>query len=202
MARAAAQAVQWVQKNIGSYGGDTSRLYISGHSAGGHLAALIALDDSYFSALSLKDPLAGVILVDAAGLDMYSYLMEKKYDEENTYIKTFTNDPATWKKASPRYYLDATLPPMLIYRGEETYESIEKSTEAFMRDYRKWVTNPHYKVLDGKKHIPMITQFFFPWNSLYPKLIDFMESGGKNFPQTPSTTPVSSAQSPTPVIKN
>jgi acetyl esterase/lipase len=202
MARASAQAVQWTQQNIGTYGGDPSRLFVSGHSAGGHLAALIALDDSYFAALSLKDPLAGVILIDAAGLDMYNYLLEKKYDNDNTYIKTFTNDPATWRKASPRYYLDKSLPPMLIYRGEETYDSIEKSTEAFMKDYRTWVADPHYEVLDGKKHIPMITQFFFPWNSLYPELIDFMESAGKDFPKTTETPPVSSAQASGPVIKN
>jgi acetyl esterase/lipase len=175
MARASARAVQWTRNNIGTYGGDSSRLFVSGHSAGGHLAALIALDDSYFAELSLQNPLEGVILIDAAGLDMYSYLTEKKYGEDNTYIKTFTNSPATWRKASPRYYLDNSLPPMLIYRGEETYDSIKKSTEAFMKDYRKWADNPHYKVLDGKKHVAMITQLFFPWNDLYPELVKFME---------------------------
>ncbi len=183
MAQASARAVQWTLKNIGTYGGDTSKLFVSGHSAGGHLAALIAVDDRYLGALSLNSPLAGVILIDAAGLDMYSYLMEQKYSADNTYIKTFTNKPATWKQASPRYYLDKALPPMLIYRGGETYPSIEKSTEAFMGDYRKHVTNPHYRILKGKKHIPMVTQFFFPWNSLYPELVRFMESGGTDFPE-------------------
>lgn len=184
MAKASAQAVRWVHNNIGAYGGDTTRLFLSGHSAGGHLAALIALDDHYFRELSLQNPLRGLLLIDAAGLDMYSYLMEMKYDSTNTYIKTFTNDPVTWKKASPRYYLDKHLLPMLIYRGEETYPSIKKSTEAFMGDYRKVVSSPHYYILNGKKHIPMITQFFFPWNPLYPELVRFMESGGKDFPKT------------------
>ena len=137
MAKASAKAVQWTVENIGKYGGDTSRLYLSGHSAGGHLAALIGLDDKYFATLSMKNPTAGLVLIDAAGLDMYNYLLEKKYDADNTYIKTFTNDPTIWKKASPRYYLKESMPPMLIYRGGETYESIEKSTEAFMGDYRK-----------------------------------------------------------------
>jgi acetyl esterase/lipase len=43
----AAAAVAWVYKNLAEYGGDTKRLYIAGHSAGGHLVALLALDDSY-----------------------------------------------------------------------------------------------------------------------------------------------------------
>jgi acetyl esterase/lipase len=42
-----AAAVAWVYKNIGHFNGDASRLYIAGHSAGGHLVALLALDDSY-----------------------------------------------------------------------------------------------------------------------------------------------------------
>ncbi len=78
MAKASAKAVQWTVENIGKYGGDTSRIYLSGHSAGGHLAALIGLDDRYFEALSMKNPAAGLVLIDAAGLDMYNYLLEEK----------------------------------------------------------------------------------------------------------------------------
>jgi arylformamidase len=36
-------ALAWVWKNISSYGGDPNRLYVGGHSAGGHLAALLTL---------------------------------------------------------------------------------------------------------------------------------------------------------------
>jgi acetyl esterase/lipase len=184
MAKASAKAVQWTVENIGKYGGDTSRLFLSGHSAGGHLAALIGLDDEYFKALSMKNPAAGLVLIDAAGLDMYNYLLEKKYPSDNTYIKTFTNDSAIWKKASPRYYLKQDMPPMLIYRGGETYESIETSTEAFMGDYRKFVPNPRYKVLKGKKHVPMIVQFFWPWNKYFGEIGEFMKKGGNEIGQT------------------
>lgn len=179
MAQASAKAVRWTMENISQYGGDTSRLFLSGHSAGGHLAALIGLDDEYFKALDMKNPTTGLVLIDAAGLDMYNYLLEKKYDAGNTYIKTFTNDPAIWKKASPRYFLKQNMPPMLIYRGGETYESIEKSTEAFMGDYRKYVPEPNYKVLKGKKHVPMIVQFFWPWNRYFGEIVEFTNKGGK-----------------------
>jgi acetyl esterase/lipase len=42
-----AAAFAWVYKNIARYGGDSGRIYIAGHSAGGHLVALLALDDTY-----------------------------------------------------------------------------------------------------------------------------------------------------------
>jgi arylformamidase len=37
-------AVHWVQQNIASYNGDPKQIYIAGHSAGGHLAAMMMTD--------------------------------------------------------------------------------------------------------------------------------------------------------------
>jgi arylformamidase len=39
------QAVAWVYKHIEEYQGDSSRLYLSGHSAGGHLVAMMLATD-------------------------------------------------------------------------------------------------------------------------------------------------------------
>jgi len=50
-ARDVARAYAWVVKNVDRYGGDPDRIVLVGHSAGGHLATLIAADESY-----LKDP--------------------------------------------------------------------------------------------------------------------------------------------------
>ncbi len=38
----AARALVWVHAHIGAYGGDTARLYVMGHSAGAHQAAMLA----------------------------------------------------------------------------------------------------------------------------------------------------------------
>jgi acetyl esterase/lipase len=57
-----ARAVAWTKKHIAEYGGRPDQVFLAGHSAGGHLAALLATDDSYLKAegLSLED-IKGVI---------------------------------------------------------------------------------------------------------------------------------------------
>jgi acetyl esterase/lipase len=54
MAAASAASVKWVKENIGRYGGNPGRIFVSGHSAGGHLAALISVDDQYFKQLGIE----------------------------------------------------------------------------------------------------------------------------------------------------
>ena len=62
-----AKAFAWTYKNIDRYGGRADEIFVSGHSAGGHLVALLATDDSYLKAegLSLRTirgaiPMSGV----------------------------------------------------------------------------------------------------------------------------------------------
>lgn len=45
----AAAAVAWVVKNIARFGGDPSQVYVSGHSAGGYLTLMLALDKNYLA---------------------------------------------------------------------------------------------------------------------------------------------------------
>lgn len=173
MALSAAQAVQWTQQHIADYGGDPNRIFVSGHSAGGHLAALIAVRDAYFDTLGIANPIRGVVLIDAAGLDMYGYLSERA-PEERKYQTTFTKDPATWKEASPLYHLHDDLPPFLIYRGGKTYPSIIKSNDKFVEALQPYGNAFDYRIQPGKRHIPMILQFLFSWNPRYREIVRFV----------------------------
>lgn len=175
MAQASAKAVDWVKKNIKSYGGNPDKIFIGGHSAGGHLAALITVRNEYFDSLGITSPIKGAILIDAAGLDMYGYLQEEKFPADHTYFKTFTKNPIYWKQASPLYHLRRDMPPMLIYRGQNTYPSIQKSHEKFIKALKDYTSKPNYHILKRKKHVAMITQFFKPWNPRYDEIIEFMK---------------------------
>ena len=176
MAADAALAVKWVRDNITLYGGDPGKIYLSGHSAGGHLAALVSIKNKYFDSLKIPNPIKGAILIDAAGLDMYNYLANEGLESGNTYLQTFTNDPKVWKEASPIYFLHPGMPSMLIYVGGKTYPSIKEGNERFIHALKTFIPDPEYHIMKGKKHIPMILQFFNTHNSRYKEILQFMQN--------------------------
>ncbi len=174
MAKASAQAVKWTNENINSYGGNPDRIFVSGHSAGGHLASLISVRNEYFDTLGMENPIKGTILIDAAGLDMYWFLNEMNY-EPGTKYQAFTDDPQVWKDTSPIYYLDEKDPPMLIMMGGRTLPGIEKTTERFLKEYKKIEPEPNFHLQKWKKHVPMIAQFIYTPNKVYRWIEEFME---------------------------
>jgi acetyl esterase/lipase len=56
--------VAWTRRHIAEYGGDPRRIYLLGHSAGGHLVSLLATDEAYLKAEGLTAAdVKGVIAV-------------------------------------------------------------------------------------------------------------------------------------------
>jgi acetyl esterase/lipase len=45
----AAAAVAWAFKNIGRFGGDVAKIFVSGHSAGGYISSMIGLDKRWLA---------------------------------------------------------------------------------------------------------------------------------------------------------
>lgn len=58
-----AAATAWAKANAARYGGDPRRLFLMGHSAGAHIAAMLALDPQWLGALGLepKRDIAGFV---------------------------------------------------------------------------------------------------------------------------------------------
>jgi acetyl esterase/lipase len=74
----AAEAVAWVCKNIGRLGGDPRRIYVSGHSAGGYLALMLALDKKYLGNFGVDaDSIAGYLPVSGQTVTHFTIRKER-----------------------------------------------------------------------------------------------------------------------------
>jgi pimeloyl-ACP methyl ester carboxylesterase len=177
MELASVKAVKWVYENIENYGGDKDNIFISGHSAGGHLAALAAIKKDPYEKLGFANPLKGAILNDPAGLDWYWFLNERKGepDGKDNY-DAFTDDPAIWKEYSPIYFIDGSEIPMIIMEGEETYPGIKLTIDRFRKRAAATETELDYSLYKKTKHIPMVTQFFWTWTKGYDDVLNFIEA--------------------------
>src|SRR6516162_9074382 len=115
-----AKGFAWTVANIGKHGGNPGAIFVSGHSAGGHLAALLATDDDYLKAekLSLSN-IKGAIPV--SGAFVISTRMKN----------VFGDDAEVCKKASPQNHVREGLPPFLILYADGELGNLGKQAEAF-----------------------------------------------------------------------
>ena len=124
-----ARAVAWVYRRIGEYGGDPDRLFLMGHSAGAHLAALAALDERRLTAEGLgPDIISGVLLLDGAGYEIPLLLSSAGWLYQKLYLPAFTDDPELQRDASPILHVedDESPPPFLIiYAGDREEARIQ-----------------------------------------------------------------------------
>lgn len=170
-----ASAVKWVQNNISQYDGDAKNLFVTGHSAGAQLVTNAVLNPKF--GIDEKS-ISGIILNDAAGIDMKDYLEKNPPTTKDDYITTWSKDPQNWYEASPINFLDQNSPPFLIYVGTKTYPSITAANEHFLKKLNEF--QPEVKpIFLKKKHIPMILQYFFPWSDRFDETKKFMDINSK-----------------------
>jgi acetyl esterase/lipase len=105
----ATAAFVWTKKNIQMYGGDPNRVFVSGHSAGAYLAALMSLDSTYLGAHGMKlSDIRGTIPISP-----FLYVEEKDVAPSRS-KSVWGIDEAVWKKASVSPYVGPQKPPMLL----------------------------------------------------------------------------------------
>jgi acetyl esterase/lipase len=137
-----ARAFAWVHKNIGKYGGNKTEIFVSGHSAGGHLVALLATDPSYLEAekLSLKDikgaiPVSGVYRVGGGKMS-----------------NVFGKDEDFARKASPMVHVKGKHPPFLILVADNDLKGFDRMAEAFCKALGKVECKAEVLIVEDRNH--------------------------------------------------
>lgn len=125
-ARDAASAIAAMRAQSVRLGFDPDRIVLMGHSAGAHLAALVATDTSYagrdFAAIR------GVLLLDGAGYDIARQMASGGPVTGRMYDAAFGNDPARQRALSPMSHAAApNAPSWLILHDGNRAASGEQS---------------------------------------------------------------------------
>lgn len=112
----AAAATAWVVKNIEKYGGDPKKVYVSGHSAGGYLTAMIALDKKYLNSFGV-DPhqIAGFFPVSGQMTTHFRILAERRAVDPKT--PDFLVD-----EYAPLFHARKNAPSMIFFVGDSEFD--------------------------------------------------------------------------------
>jgi len=130
----AAAAIAYVIEHASDWNADHSKLVIMGHSAGAHIAAIVATDESILAKHKLApSDLSGVVLLDGAGYDIPAQMNSEQLFEvgRKMYKAAFGDDPKVWIAASPTLQAKQgdDLPPLLAIHAGDRERSQSESTK-------------------------------------------------------------------------
>ncbi len=116
-------ALAWTYKNISSYGGDPQRLFIGGHSAGGHLAALVALRPTLLPAYGLPGSAISACFPVSGVYDLTGPIPQDR-------LKAFIPEGTDPLIASPLNYTTDNRIPFLLAVGEHDFPVLYEQAHA------------------------------------------------------------------------
>jgi acetyl esterase/lipase len=158
-----AAALAWTAAHVASYGGDPSKLFVMGHSAGAYNAAMLALDSRWLA----KQGSSPAILAGWIGLaGPYNFL-----PIENPGVKPVFHFPDTPADSQPVAHLDGKkLPALLIAANNDKVVNPQRNTGELARRLRGHgvaVTEVYY---DGVTHTTLVGSLGTPLRFLAPTL--------------------------------
>ena len=124
-----AKALRWVHDHAKEYGGDPDTIFVMGHSAGAHLAALVCTDDRYLKAEGLSLAIIeGCVPVDTAVYDVVRQIESIGPPRSAMYSGVF-GDSESQKELSPITHVarGKGIPPFLILHVADRPDSKAQS---------------------------------------------------------------------------
>jgi arylformamidase len=152
------RGVAWVHRNAASFGGDPDRLYVSGHSSGGHLAAVVLTTDWQKDfGLPIDTVKAGLCASGMYDLHPVSLSVRSNY-------VTFT--PAVIDALSPLRHLDRLVAPVIIAHGTLETPEFQRQNREFAAAVRAAGKPVEFIVLDGYNHFEVHESLGNPYGPL------------------------------------
>ena len=160
----AARALAAVQGSSASWGGDPDRVFVVGHSAGAHIAAMLALDPAFLrDAGGDRAHLAGFVGISGP----YDFLPITGPD-----IKLVFASAADPRETQPITYADGHAPPTLLLHGEADTTVEPRNTTALAARLKSAGARVEVHTYPGVSHLSTITAFAPLFRDRDPSLAD------------------------------
>jgi arylformamidase len=150
-------SIAWVYRNILRYGGDPNRLFVSGHSAGGHLTAMALAHDWKNEGLP-----GGLIKGAVATSGVYDLDMVMKISVQEQVRMT----PEIAKQNSPFLNPPRARCPLVVAVGGDEPKGWQQMSEDYFRFCKEAGMSAEYLVVPGANHYTMTEKLLDETNPL------------------------------------
>jgi len=167
IARQIQDACEWLWRNCSNYGGNPDAIHVSGHSAGGHLTAMMMTTDwpSRHSDLPPDLVKSGV---PVSGLFELEPLRQIPLNDD---LKL---DAASARLNSPVLLSPLTAAPLSIVVGGGESDEFRRQSHLFFTAWRDLNARVEYRELPGMNHFTVIDQMHRPDHPLTEILLRHM----------------------------
>jgi arylformamidase len=155
MAQQVRRATAWVYQNASTFGADRNRIYMSGHSSGGHLAA-VALTTNWQKEFGLPMDVVKAALCASGMYDLHPVSLSAR----SNYVR-FTDDVV--RALSPIRHLDVLAAPVIVVHGTLETPEFQRQSREFAAALKAAGKTSELIVLNGYNHFEVLESFGNPY---------------------------------------
>jgi arylformamidase len=161
-------ALTWLHDNAVAFDCDPTRIFLGGHSAGGHYAALIAVRRDWQAHAGLpRDVIRGCLPISG----VYDFGAQSGLSTRPRFLGAAGNE----KLASPIDRIEEKPPPFLIAHGDEDFPHLMKQAERMEAALRAAGGDVERVVLKGRNHFTASYAGGEPAGPWVPRALNWME---------------------------
>ncbi len=159
-----AKAVRWVLDHLAEFAGDPDRLYLMGHSAGAHIAAMLTLDERYLAAEGVpRNAIRGTIALAGP----YAF-----YPSRTASVAPIFAHLADENAARPIKFVDGDEAPMLLLHGADDNTVFVYNTTNLSKAVREAGGSARHIIYPDVGHLEIVFALARPFRGIAPVLSD------------------------------